>query len=370
MRSLTNLFFISMLLFVSCHTELIDTTDIDLENVPAFLELSSHPISQAFFSAVSLRMKEKADNGGFQKVMSLINELIRDNKRQIQKIRKINHRVDGECLVTTHKLADRSIFFNGQRAYFHARGSVSIEEKGEAINVMNSRNAQATTYNALQTAAKAHHDRQTTKWGSRIQNANNAVAKVNAALRAINEWTPTTNASLIQTLVKETTELYTKVKNYPLSIPAEMIQLSANDAQLRKRLYEWLNLLKGSIVESLASAQSAISEINELYDNFSKTLNQLHDLLVDDAKKLDSAIQHFSTLIKVYAENETIYTDLGTQNVLLITANKNWCAQEVVNYNANLEAMEAQLKVFTDLRFWLRQNFGRVRDWLKKKYHH
>jgi hypothetical protein len=301
MRSLTNLFFISLLLFVSCNTELIDTTELDLENVPAFLELSSHPISQAFFSAVSLRMKEKAANGGFQKVMALINELIRDNRRQIQKIRKINQRVEGECLITTHKLTDRGIFFNGQRTYFHSRGAVSIEEKGEAINVMTSRNAQANAYNALHIAAKAHHDRQTNKWGSRIKNANNAVSKVNAALRAINEWTPKTSPALIQTLVKETTELYTQVKNYPLSIPAEMIQLAANDAQLKKRLYEWLNLLKGSIVESLAAAQSAVSEINQLYNNFSHTLDQLHDLLLDDAS---SAIENYSTLIKVYAENE------------------------------------------------------------------
>jgi hypothetical protein len=315
-------------------------------------------------------MKEKAANGGFQKVMSLINELIRDNKRQIQKIRKINKRVEGECLITTHKLTDRGIFFNGQKAYFHARGSVSIEEKGESINVMTSRNAQATTYNTLHTAAKAHHDRQTKKWGSRIQNANNAVAKVNAALRAINEWTPKTNPALIQTLVKETTELYTQVKNYPLSIPSELIQLAANDAQIKKRLYEWLNLLKGSIVESLAGAQSAVSEINQLYNNFSHTLEELHNLLLDDAKKLSSAIENFSTLIKVYAENEKIYTNLASQNGLLVVANKNWCNQEVVNYNANHNAMEAQLKVFTDLRFWLRQNFGRVRDWLKKKYRH
>jgi DNA repair exonuclease SbcCD ATPase subunit len=370
MRSFTNILFITLLVFASSSTELFDTTaDIDLENVPAFLELSSHPISQAFFSAVALRMKDTAANGGFQKVMSLIEELIRDNKRQIQRIRKINHRVEGECMVTTHKLKDRNIFFSGQRSYFHARGAVSIEEKGEALNVMTSRNSQRTAYAALQAAAKASHDNQDKKWGMRIQNAQNGVSKVNAALRAINDWTPKTNPAFIQQLVKETTELYTKVKNYPLSIPSQMIQLAANDGQLKKRLYEWLNLLKGSIVESLAMAESARAEIDSLYNNLRNTLEKLNDMLQDDAKKLASAIENYSTLIKVYSENEKIYSNLADQNNLLVTANTNWCNQEMINYKTNHTVMESQLKVFSDLRFWLRKNFGRVRDWLKKKIH-
>jgi len=141
MRS-SNLIFLILLVFASCSTDLIDSAiDVDLDNIPAFIELSAHPISTAFFSAVALRMKETTKtNGGFQKVMALINELIRDNKNQIQRIRKINERVDGECLITTHKLRDRSVFFMGQKNYFHARGGVSLEEKTEAINIQGSRN--------------------------------------------------------------------------------------------------------------------------------------------------------------------------------------------------------------------------------------
>jgi len=357
-----------MLFFVSCNTELFDTVDIDLENVPAFVELTAHPVSQAFFSAVALRMREKAANGGFSKVMALINELINDNRRQIQRIRKINERVEGECLITTHKLKDRAIFFNGQRSYFNTRSTVSVEEKAEALNVMNSRNTQKTVYANLLNTANSAFQLQDKKWGARIQRAQDALSKVNAALGAINEWTPKTNPAFIQRLVKETTELYSKVKRYPLSIPSEMIQLAANDNQLKKRLYEWLNLLKGSVVEALGSAQTARNEITSLYNSYRNTLQTLNDLLLDDSKKLANAIENYSTLIKVYTENEKIYTNLASQNDLLIVANTKWCDQEMANYKANHNAMVAQLKVFTDLKFWLRKNFSRVKEWLQKKY--
>lgn len=340
---------------------------MDLENVPAFVELSSHPVSKAFFSAVALRMKADT-NGGFQKVMSLINDLITDNKRQIQRIRKINSRVEGECMVTTHKLIDRGVFFTGQRAYFHSRAVVSIEEKSEAFNVMNSRNAQKTSYSTLKSASDASYAEESKKWKSRITDAQEAVNKVNAALTAINEWTPKTNTAFIQQLVKETTQLYSKVKRYPLSIPTQLIQLAANDSQIKQRLYEWLNLLKGSIVEALSTSQSASAEVDRLYNSFTSTITQLNAFLTDDSSKLSSAIENYTTLIKLYGENETIYTNLETQNALLVKANTNWCNQEMSNYKANNAAMEGQLKVFIDLRFWLRKNFGRVRDWLKQKY--
>ena len=367
MRSLTNVFFFTMLLFASCNTNLFESIDMDLDNVPAFVELSAHPVSKAFFSAVSLRMKADT-NGGFQKVMSLINELINDNRRQIQRIRKINRRVEGECMITTHKLNDRSVFFSGQRAYFKSRGAATVEEKSEAFNIMNSRNTQRSSFDRLNSAAVASFAVESQKWQARITNAQTGISKVTAALTAINEWTPKTNVAFIQQIVKESTQMYTKVKGYPLTIPNQLIQLAANDAKIKQRLFEWLNLLKGSILEVLSESQSAYNLVQSLHNQFLITMKNLAASLSADAASLSSAIENYSTLIKVYTENEKIYTNLETQNVQLIKANTDWCNQEMANYKTNNATMEAQLKVFTDLRFWLRKNFSRVRDWLKQKY--
>jgi hypothetical protein len=367
----SNFFFILLLVCVSSHQidSLIDI-ETDLDNVPAFVELANHPISVAFFSAASLRMKEEKGREGFQKIVGLINELIRDNKNQILRINKINARVEGQCFITTHKFKDRSVFFNGQTNYFKTRAKVAVEEKGEALNIMNSRNAQVKAYNALQTAAKLKHQRQSQKWGNRVQRGVDAMKRVNVALTAVNDWNPNTSHAFIQQAIKDSIDLFVQVKKFPLSVPDQLIQLAANDNQIRHRLFEWLNMLKASIQHALVFAQESVKNINDMQNSYDATLTKLQGALGNDSKKLEFAIQNYSTLIKVYEENEKIYTNLASQNALLIAANTKWCDQERQNFTSNKKAMEDQLKVFEDLRLWLRKNYGRVRDWLRKKYNH
>ena len=79
-------------------------------------------------------------------------------------------------------------------------------------------------------------------------------------------------------------------------------------------------------------------------------------------------IENYTILIKVYSQNEGIYSNLSDQNNLLVQANNNYCATEAANFKAGERMMEAQLRTFTDLRFWLRKNFHRVKRWIRKTY--
>jgi len=346
------------------------TTEVqmDLENNSAFVELSTHPVSQAFFSAAALRIKEEGGRAGFAKIMALMNELIHNNHHQLQSIRKVNARVQGECTIVTHKLKDRSIFFQGQSRYFKRRSSVTIEEKTEAVNIRNSRKAQNKSYGDLMTAATARHKRKMRKWASRCSNGQKALDKVNVAIRAVNDWSPKTSHAFIQQSVKETTDLYKQVKGMPLTVPEELIQLAANDSKLRKRLYQWLNYLKASIVDALAKCQRARSGVRRIYRALKKTIGLLRKALSEDHKKLGQAIENYTILVKVYSVNEKIYSNLFDQNSLLVQANRKYCDTEKGNFQAGEKAMEAQLKVFTGLRFWLRKNFHRVKRWIKRRY--
>jgi len=364
MRS--TILFLIMLYFVHSTTT---ETRMELESNPAFVELSSHPISQAFFSAAALRLKEEGGHAGFQKIMALMHELVHDNRRQLQKIRRINASTQGECLIVTHKLHDRALFFAGQTRYFKRRGAVTIEEKTEAINIRNSRNAQNTSYGALMTAATARHGRKMKKWGDRCSNSQKALNKANAAIRVVNEWTPAKRShAFVQKAIQETADLYTKVKNYPLTVPEELIQLAANDHKLRRRLFEWLNFLKASIVDNLAKCQRARNSIVRLYTRLSKNVAALRRALQSDSKKLGQSIENYAVLIKVYSENERIYSNLSSQNNLLVQANRKYCDTERANFIAGQKAMEAQLNVFLGLRVWLRKNFHNIKRWIKRRY--
>jgi len=354
-----------MLYFVhSATTE----SKMDLENEPAFVELSTHPVSQAFFSAAALRIREEGSHAGFSKIMALMNELVHNNRRQLQSIRKVNARVQAECVIVKHKLKDRSVFFQGQTRYFKRRGSVTVEEKTEAVNIKNSRNDQNTSYGNILTAAKASHKRKIRKWNSRCSNNQNALNKATAAIRAVNEWSPKSSHAFIQQSIKETTALYMQVKKMPLTYPEELVQLAASDKKLRRRLFQWLNYLKASIVGNLASCQRARSAVVRFHTSFKNTLVTLRRALVDDGKKLGLAIENYTILIKVYNQNEKIYSNLFDQNSLLVQSNNKYCATELNNFKAGQSAMEAQLKILVSLRFWLRKNFHRVKRWIKRRY--
>jgi len=218
------------------------------------------------------------------------------------------------------------------------------------------------------TAATARHKRKMRKWASRCSNGQKALDKVNVAIRAVNDWSPKTSHAFIQQSVKETTDLYKQVKGMPLTVPEELIQLAANDSKLRKRLYQWLNYLKASIVDALAKCQRARSGVRRIYRALKKTIGLLRKALSEDHKKLGQAIENYTILVKVYSVNEKIYSNLFDQNSLLVQANRKYCDTEKGNFQAGEKAMEAQLKVFTGLRFWLRKNFHRVKRWIKRRY--
>jgi len=363
MRS--TLLFLTMLYFVHSATT---TTQMDLENDQAFVELSTLPISQAFFSAASLRIKEEGSHAGFSKIMALMNELIHDNRRQLQSIRRVNARTQGECVVVTHKLKDRNIFFQGQTRYFKRRASVSLEEQTETVNIKNSRVAQNKSYTDILTAATARHKRKTRKWTNRCGNAKKALDKVNVAIRAVNDWSPKSTHAFIQQSIKETADLYKTIKGMPLTVPEEMIQLAASDKKLRKRLFQWLNYLKASIVDGLAKCQRAKAGVIRIYKKFKGTILRLKKVLREDAKHLGIANENYTILIKVYSQNEKIYANLFSQNSLLVQANNAYCSNEANGFEAGQKAMEAQLKTLVTLRIWLRKNFHRVKRWIKRRY--
>jgi len=332
------------------------------------VELSTHPVSQAFFSAAALRLKEEGSKTGFSKITALINELIHDNRKQLQSIRKVNAKVKAECAVVTHKLKDRAVFFQGQSRYFKRRGSVTLSQETEARNIKASREAQLKSYGDLLTAATARYTRKIRKWNSRCSNSKKAIDKANIAIRAVKEWKPRAGSAFVQKSIKEVTDLYKVIKKMPLAVPEEMIQLAASDAKLKKRLYQWLNYLLAALTDNLAKCQTAKNGVTRVFTSLKTTVGKLRTALSKDSKALAKALENYKILIKVYVDNEKIYTNLFNQNSLLITSNSKYCLTESRNFASGQKAMEDQLKTFIGLRFWLRKNFHRVKRWIKRKY--
>jgi hypothetical protein len=359
-----------LLVFVSCSIDRLDSS-VDLDTVPEFIQLTNSPISKVFLSAISLRMRENTEQeGGFSKVMALIEELIHDNRSQLQSIRRINQRVQGQCLVSNNKLVNRNRNFATLLRYFKSRGQVALQERSEATNIQNNRRNQAKDYQAAQARYNLAFSARLTKWNQRVAGFNAAVAQVGAALKAVADWTPSTKTSFIEQQISETVSFYTKSMEYPLHFDSEMIQLAANDKKIRQRLYEWLNLLKASLLNQLVHAQRARSEVESSHKTINAELSQIVALENSDAARLGRSINNWTVLINNYSQNEKIYSALSVQTQNVLKANREWCNVETSSYNTNRANMEAQLKVFVELKDWLRKNYARVREWIRKKYNH
>ena len=366
MRS--TILFITLLVFVSCNIEKLDSL-VELESNPEFIQLTNSPITKVFLSAISLRMRENTEqSGGFEKVNALVNELINNNRKQLQEIRRINQRVSGQCLISNSKLVNRSRSFANLLRYFKSRGSLALSEKSEAQNMLNNRKQQASDYSVAQKRIQLEEKQNVDSSNKRILALQNAVTQVNAALKAIADWTPSTKTSFIEEKVKTSVEAYKKSMKFPISYDSDMIQLAANDKKVKTRLFQWLNILKATIVNALSHAQSSKLTLVSHHKLLNEDLLNIIRLEKADAKRLGGAIVNFTVLIKNYNDNEKIYTALSTQTALVLRNNKKWCRVEANSYGQNKQMMEVQLKTFVALKEWLRKNYARVREWIKKKY--
>jgi len=169
--------------------------------------------------------------------------------------------------------------------------------------------------------------------------------------------------------IKEGVESYVQAKKgVPLKYDADMIQLAANDVKIRRRLYQWLNMVKAGVVDSLDKVKSVQTEETKRWTEFTTDVKALVAALQGDAKLLKSSIASLDQLIKNYNDNEKIYSSLQIQSNLVLTANKKYCNTENVNYSSSRRGMEVQLKVFSGLRQWLRKNYHKVRAWVRKQY--
>jgi len=311
-----------LLVFVSSSIKRIDSS-VELDSIPEFVQLTNSPISKVLLSAISMKMRETTDqSAGFTKIMALVSELIHDNRKQLQQIRRINERVKGQCLVSNTKLRNRERSFSNLLRYFKSRGSLALSEKSEAINMQNSRRQQAVDYAHAQQRFATAFAARSAKWQVRIKELNAALTAVNTALKAVADWSPKTTSSFIEEKVNESVEAYQKTIEFPLSYDQEMIQLAASDAKIKKRLFQWLTLLKASIVSGLSLAQSSVREVTDSHNTLDKQLSQIIKLENADVARLTKSINNWTILIKNYGDNEKIYASLRIQTSNVLKANK------------------------------------------------
>jgi hypothetical protein len=293
--------------------------------------------------ATSASTEESPSNAGYGKIMNIVNELIYNNRKQLQEIIRINHRVEGQCLVSSSSLKSRAANFKSLLEYFKLHAQNTLKEKSESIDMRNSRKSHVADYSTAQDRFKRVFATEIKKWSDRITTATYAIEKVDGAIKAVTEWKPQTSHSFIETSIKETVNAYTKSTHYPLVFDYTFVQLAANDLKIKRRLFQWLQSLKATLVHTLGSTQNSKFEVERLHNELNNDLTRVITLLNQDVRRLDHIIGNVENLINSYSTNESIYSGLLTQTNLVIGASKIWCNTEFGNFKLHKDSMSEHL---------------------------
>jgi biopolymer transport protein ExbB/TolQ len=360
MRS--TIFFISMLLFVSCSQDLATKSNEEIDT--GLLELAKDPASDAVFATMAIQLEAK---GGFQKVLGLLNSLVHDSKEQLHAMTKTWRGVNARCQVSRVKLAGRQEFFTtylSQANRRHANAQARLAEVRDHISAYKKSQG---VYSSLLKQEITRHQATANHVRTRITHAAMGLDGLKNAHAAVKSWSPKSKA-LVQTHMTRIAASYLQVKEMELPSVTELLERT-NDTKVKKRLLEWMGQVKNQMSVAAANFRTQLKDIARFGGALEKALAHMVTSLRRGLASLSKAVVLAQHTISASKAAITLYGKLAKENTGLIAANKAYCANESVNFHRNEVAAKAAIKLFREVRTYFTQNYKKVHGYIKSKYH-
>lgn len=351
--------FLAFLVFVSS-TE-IETTD------PVLLELSKDARAEAVFATMSVQLQQQ---GGFDRVLALLTELVTDARKQIISTNKTWKKTAARCTVSKHALKERQDFYEGVNIRIATRAENAVVEKAQATDNLNFRNRTHALYARIYREEVVRHAAERKLLNHRINATKAAVEKVNRAIDLVKNWTPKSkkSAAFVQTQLEEVAQSFLETHSYEITVPTGMVELAASDKKVRTRLLEWLSSLRVAFLDLQVSLETVLARRVALFAKIEKEL-------LAGQKDLEASILNLSRSIRGYTEvskrleaSAALYAKLTTRNAALIKANTAYCRVEKANYLKVKAQLDSQITLFRELRSSFRSNYAAINRYVKRKY--
>jgi hypothetical protein len=355
-------FFIAMLLFVNASSDLFtprSVTDAD----PVLMEISKDPSSEAVFATMAIQLETQ---GGFEKVMGLLNELVHDSKEQLHAMTKVWRGVHARCQVSAVKLAGRQEFF---KTYLHqAKRSVkqSTERLAEMRDHLVGFAKSQAVYGTLLKQEVSRHAALNAGLKGLYAHANAGLKSLGAAHGAVKDWSPKGRA-LIQTHLADVAASYMKVKNYELPSINEFLERTT-DRKVRKRLLEWMTQVRAQLTMVASGYRNSMARLAKLGGAVEVALAAMTVGLKHGVAHLNKAVTYCQHMVKAGKATTALFTRLAKQNAGLMRANAQYCHAEAVNYNTNRLMAVASVKLFREVRNYFTNHYKKIHSYIKVKY--
>ena len=372
MRS--TILFLALLVFVSCTTEMTESYDSVL------LEMATDPRSEAVFATMNVQLKQE---GGFDRVLALLNQLVDDGRKQLHVANKIWRKTEARCDVATMKFAERQNYYETKESTLNQLISEMYKEKNDAASSaasMKVYNAWFEGFNRRNVLRKAESAAQLNK---RYTVAQDAVAATKRAIETVSNWTvrgkPVAQArksgkklakkSFIQENLEEVTSAFLELKGFELVIPESFVELAADNHKVRRRLLEWLGQLRVTFVEIADHFQQKAAARSEIFGRQIAAVSALLAKYALDATHAKHAVARFSTHLSTSKEALEFVAKLSKQNAKLVIANTDYCRVEKHNYSNTKNLIDGQLVLFGKIKRYFIDNYKKISKFIKKKYH-
>lgn len=375
MRS--TILFLALLVFVSCTTEMTESYDSVL------LEMATDPRSEAVFATMNVQLKQE---GGFDRVLALLNQLVDDGRKQLHVANKIWRKTEARCDVATMKFAERQNYYETKESTLSQLISEMYKEKNDAASSaasMKVYNAWFEGFNRRNVLRKAESAAALNK---RYTAAQDAVAATKKAIETVSNWTvrgkaapaarksgskkgKKANKSFIQEHLEEVASAFLELKGFELVIPESFVELAADNHKVRRRLLEWLGQLRVTFVEIADHYQQKAAARSEIFGRQIEAVKALLAKYALDSTHAKHAVARFSTHLSSAKEAIEFVAKLSKQNAKLVIANKDYCRVEKHNYSNTKNLIDGQLVLFGKIKRYFIDNYKKISKFIKKKYH-
>jgi hypothetical protein len=343
------------------------------------LEMATDPRSEAVFATMNVQLKQE---GGFDRVLALLNQLVDDGRKQLHVANKIWRKTEARCDVATMKFAERQNYYETKESTLNQLISEIYKEKNDAASSaasMKVYNAWFEGFNRRNVLRKAESAAQLNK---RYTVAQDAVAATKRAIETVSNWTvrgkaapaarksgKKPNKSFIQENLEEVTSAFLELKGFELVIPESFVELAADNHKVRRRLLEWLGQLRVTFVEIADHFQQKAAARSEIFGRQIAAVSALLAKYALDATHASHAVARFSTHLSSAKEAIEFVAKLSKQNAKLVIANQDYCRVEKHNYSNTKNLIDGQLVLFGKIKRYFIDNYKKISKFIKRKYH-
>jgi uncharacterized protein (DUF2147 family) len=353
--------FISLIFAIQSSTNLLTpSTEID----PYLIQINKEPLTEGVFTTMAIQL---GTEGGFERVLSLLQQLVEDGKNQLHQITKTWRGVNARCSISKIKLAGRQEFFGAHVDNAKRNLAQRVRSNADHVAFRSAATKARALYKAQLNAAISRHSFIRKHFASKQAAYKKALAAVGAAQAAVKNWSPK-GAALIQTTLKNILDVYAQISDVSVvSSPAEFIQASGSDAKVRVRMLQWFGQLKTHLLDARASfhLDKATSRNDAALE---KNLAAIIKALGSAIGEISKAVAYNNQTMKSLSHELGLYGKLAHENEGLVKANNAYCANESTNYHSNEKRIRSEIKLFREILAYFRDHYSRVNDFIRAKY--